>query len=266
MTIDTTVGMEQTRRIAAITGAGSGIGEATAYLLSNSGFDIAVLDIDLNKARVVAQRICDSGGSALPVWVDVTDFDSVEQAFATIESWRKPVDALINSAGIMKVASVLECRLADFQTVMKINVTGVFLCAQRAAKSMLAQKYGRIVNLASISAERAGIGRVAYGTSKGAVCALTRQFALELAIGGVTVNCVAPGPITTPMTRDFYTPETKMAYESMIPMRRLGTADEVAHAIAFLVSDSASYVNGITLVVDGGYLAAGVGTTGTLHV
>jgi NAD(P)-dependent dehydrogenase (short-subunit alcohol dehydrogenase family) len=98
------------------------------------------------------------------------------------------------------------------------------------------------------------------------VCALTRQLALELAIGGVTVNCVAPGPISTPMTRDFYTPETRSAYESMIPMRRLGTVDEVAHAIAFLVSDNASYVNGITLVVDGGYLAAGVGTTGTLHV
>lgn len=265
MTLDATVSREKTRRIAAVTGAGSGIGEATAFLLANSGFDIAALDIDMDKARAVAQRICDKGGSALPVHVDVTHFGSVERAFTTIESWRKPVDALINSAGIMKVASVLECRLDDFQTVMQINVTGVFLCAQRAAKSMLAQKYGRIVNLASISAERAGIGRVAYGTSKGAVCSLTRQLALELAIGGVTVNCVAPGPISTPMTRDFYTPETRNAFESMIPMRRLGTVEEVAHAIAFLVSDSASYVNGITLVVDGGYLAAGVCTTGTLH-
>jgi NAD(P)-dependent dehydrogenase (short-subunit alcohol dehydrogenase family) len=266
MTIDATLSREQTRRIAAVTGGGSGIGEATAYLLSNVGFDIAVLDYDMNKARAVAQRIGDRGGSALPVCVDVTDFDSVEQAFATVESWRKPVDVLINSAGIMKVASVLECPLEDFRDVMQVNVTGVFLCAQRAAKSMLAQKYGRIVNLASISAERAGIGRVAYGTSKGAVCALTRQLALELAVAGVTANCVAPGPISTPMTRDFYTPETRSAYESMIPMRRLGTVEEVAHAIAFLVSDSASYINGITLVVDGGYLAAGVGTTGTLQV
>lgn len=266
MNVDVTVSKNHISRIAAITGAGSGIGEATACLLSNAGFNIAVLDYDMNKARAVAQRIVDRGGSALPVCVDVTDFESVEQAFSAIESWRKPVDVLINSAGIMKVASVLECSLEDFRDVMQVNVTGVFLCAQRAAKSMLEQKYGRIVNLASISAERAGIGRVAYGTSKGAVCALTRQLALELAIGGVTVNCVAPGPISTPMTRDFYTPETRSAYESMIPMRRLGTVDEVAHAIAFLVSDNASYVNGITLVVDGGYLAAGVGTTGTLHV
>lgn len=266
MAINANADAKQPGRIAAITGGGSGIGEATACCLAEAGFEIALFDNDLSKARAVAQRISDRGGSALPVCVDVTDFDSVEQAFATVEKWRKPVDALINSAGIMKVASVLECRLDDFQTVMQVNVTGVFLCAQRAAKSMLAQKYGRIVNLASISAERAGIGRVAYGTSKGAVCALTRQLALELAIGGVTVNCVAPGPINTPMTRDFYTPETRSAYESMIPMRRLGTVDEVAQAIAFLVSDGASYINGITLVVDGGYLAAGVGTTGTLHV
>ena len=209
MTIDTTVDREQTQRIAAITGAGSGIGEATAYLLSNSGFDIAVLDIDMNKARVVAQRICDSGGSALPVSVDVTDSDSVEQAFATVESWRKPVDALINSAGIMKVASALECRLDDFQTVMQFNVTGVLLCAQRAAKPMVAQKYGRIVNLASISAERAGIGRVAYGTSKGAVCALTRQLALELAIGGITVNCCTGPNQHSHDTRFLYTGNQK---------------------------------------------------------
>lgn len=181
MAIDASTVTKQTRRIAAITGGGSGIGEATAYLLSNAGFEIALFDIDLNRARAVAQRISDRGGSALPACVDVTDLDSVEQAFAAVESWRKPVDTLINSAGIMKVASVLECRLDDFRTVMAVNVAGVFLCAQRAAKSMLAQKYGRIVNLASISAERAGIGRVAYGTSKGAVCALTRQLALELA-------------------------------------------------------------------------------------
>lgn len=123
----------------------------------------------------------------------------------------------------------------DFQTVMQVNVTGALLCAQRAAKGMIAQRYGRIVNLSSISAERAGIGRIAYGTSKGAVAALTRQLALELGALGITANSVAPGPISTPMTRESYTSETMRAFESMIPPRRLGTVNEVAHANRFSV-------------------------------
>lgn len=197
--------------------------------------------------------------------MDVTSSESVENAFAAIEIWRKAPDVLINSAGIMKVASVADCTPEDFKTVMDINVTGVFLCAQRAARGMIAQRYGRIVNLSSISAERAGIGRIAYGTSKGAVASLTRQLAMELGAFGITANSVAPGPIVTAMTREYYTPETRRAFESMIPARRLGTVGEIAHAIAFLSSEGAGYINGITLAIDGGYLAAGVGTTGGLH-
>jgi len=253
------------RRLAVITGAASGIGEATAYRLSMEGFDVAILDIDMAKAENVARTVTDRNGSALPVCVDVTNSDSIENAFAAIEGWRKVPDVLVNSAGIMRVSSVVDCTLTDFRTVMDVNVTGAFLCAQRAAKGMLVQRYGRIVNLSSISAERAGIGRVAYGTSKGAVASLTRQLAMELGGAGITANCVAPGPISTSMTREYYTSETRRAFESMIPARRLGTVDEVAHAIAFLSSDAASYINGAMLAVDGGYLAAGVGTTGSLH-
>jgi NAD(P)-dependent dehydrogenase (short-subunit alcohol dehydrogenase family) len=158
----------------------------------------------------------------------------------------------------------MQCALADFHAVMEVNVTGAFLCAQRAAKGMIAQKYGRIINLSSIGAERAGIGRIAYGPSKAAVAALTRQLAMELGSFGITANSVAPGPIDTPMTHDCYTPETTRAYQNMIPARRLGTVEEVANAIAFLSSEEAGYINGITLAVDGGFLAAGVGTTGEL--
>jgi NAD(P)-dependent dehydrogenase (short-subunit alcohol dehydrogenase family) len=253
------------KRVAAITGAGSGIGEATAYRLSMDGFDVAILDINKEKAERVARNVNQGGGSALPVFVDVTSSESVEMAFAAMQAWRKAPDVLVNSAGIMKVASVLDCALADFRSVMDVNVAGAFLCAQRAAKGMMAQRYGRIVNLSSISAERAGIGRIAYGTSKGAVASLTRQLAMELGTLGITANSVAPGPVSTPMTQDFYTRETRQAFESMIPARRLGTVNEIAHAIAFLSSEGAGYVNGITLAVDGGYLAAGIGTTGNLH-
>ena len=251
-------------KVVAITGGGSGIGEATAYKLASKGFDVAVIDISTDRAEVVTRKIIERGGRALAVEADVRRADSVERAFAVIEDWRKPVDILVYSAGILKVAPVLEYDLSDFQSVMEVNVTGAFLCAQRAAKGMLTQKYGRIITLSSISAERAGIGRIAYGTSKAAVAALTRQLAMELGCFGITANAVAPGPINTRMTYDSYTPETRHAYEKMIPARRLGTVEDIANVIAFLSSEDAGYVNGITLAVDGGFLAAGVGTTGEL--
>ena len=125
------------RRLAVITGGGSGIGEATAYRLSMDGFDVAILDIDKAKAETVASIVTDRNGSAFPVWVDVTNCGSIEDAFAAIEAWRKAPDVLVNSAGIMRVSSVVDCVLTDFRTVMDVNVTGAFLCAQRAAKSML---------------------------------------------------------------------------------------------------------------------------------
>lgn len=253
------------RRVAAITGGGSGIGEATVRRLSADGFDVAILDIDPTRAESVAQSVTDLGGSALPIQVDVTSSESINSAFATIHSWRKAPDVLVNSAGIINIAAVTQCSLADFRNVMEINVTGTFLCAQRAAREMIEQRYGRIINLASISAVRAGVGRIAYSASKGAVASLTRQLAMELGGYGITANSVAPGPIKTAMTREHYTPETTQALESMIPVRRLGNVNEIAHAISFLSSEGASYVNGIMLTVDGGYLAAGVNVTGNVH-
>ena len=258
------VGADQ-RRVAAITGGGSGLGEATAHRLSSDGFDVAILDIDKKKAETVADRVTGQNGSALPIYVDVTNGDSVEAAFAAIEAWRKAADVLVNSAGILRIASVVDCTLTDFKTVMDVNVTGTFLCAQRAARGMLAQRYGRIVNLSSISAARAGIGRIAYGTSKGAVTSMTKQLAMELGGAGITANCVAPGPVNTAMTQEYYTAETRQAFEAMIPARRFATVSEVAHAISFLASEDAGYINGIMLPVDGGYLAAGVDSTGNLH-
>lgn len=250
-------------RVAAVTGAGSGIGEAVATRLAQS-FHVAVIDIHQSHADEVAHRLCEQGGSAIALAADVRSQDAVNAVFDKISAWRKPVDALVNSAGILNVAALAACTPEEFRTVLDVNVTGSFLCAQRAGRDMVAQGYGRIVNLASISGVRAGIGRVAYGTSKAAVAGLTRQFAMELGSHGVTTNAVAPGPIVTALTAAAYTPQTRQAYEAMIPARRLGTTADVAAAIAFLVSEEAAYINGVVLPIDGGYLAAGVAITGSV--
>jgi NAD(P)-dependent dehydrogenase (short-subunit alcohol dehydrogenase family) len=242
------------RRVAAVTGAGSGIGARVALRLAEDAFDVAVIDVD--------QR---NPGSARAFAVDVRRAEAVSEAFDAIEGWRKAPDVLVNSAGTMHVVPLTECAAEDFRRVMDVNVLGTFLCSQRAARGMIAQRYGRIANLTSVSRERAGIGRVAYGTSRAAVSGLTRQLAMVLGCHGVTANAVAPGPVSTPMTEGKFTPETRRAYESMIPARRLGTVEEMADTIAFLVSESAGYINGVTLAVDGGYLAAGVATTAGLQ-
>jgi len=245
-------------RVAVVTGGAMGIGAEVCRRLGAANFVVVVADRDLPAAETTAAQLRAEGIAAQAQVIDVGDATSVDRAFAEIEQRHGRCDVLVNSAGIAKVYPFLEFPDDNFVTTMAVNVTGTFLCSQRAARLMVRNRWGRIVNIASVAGMRAvGSGRTAYGTSKGAVIALTRQMAVELAEQGVTSNAVAPGPVDTPMTRVLHTEKFRREYENAIPMNRYGTVGEIAAAVMYLVSEDAGFVTGVTLPVDGGFLASG---------
>ncbi|HAX23199.1 SDR family NAD(P)-dependent oxidoreductase [Hydrogenophaga sp.] len=246
------------QRVAVVTGGAMGIGAEVCRRLGAAGFIVIVADRDQPAAETTAAQLRADGAAAEAQALDVGDAASVDSAFAAIEQRHGRCDVLVNSAGIAKVYPFLEFPDDNFAATMAVNVTGTFMCSQRAARLMVRNQWGRIVNIASVAGMRAvGSGRTAYGTSKGAVIALTRQMAVELAEQGVTSNAVAPGPVDTPMTRALHTEQFRREYENAIPMNRYGTVGEIAAAVMYLVSDDAGFVTGVTLPVDGGFLASG---------
>lgn len=245
-------------RVAVVTGGAMGIGAEVCRRLGAAGFIVVVADRDQPAAEGTAAQLRAEGATAEAQAIDVGDAASVDRAFADIEQRHGRCDVLVNSAGVAKVYPFLEFPDDNFMATMAVNVTGTFLCSQRAARLMVRHRWGRIVNIASVAGMRAvGTGRTAYGTSKGAVIALTRQMAVELAERGVTSNAVAPGPVDTPMTRALHTEQFRREYENAIPMNRYGTVGEIAAAVMYLVSEDAGFVTGVTLPVDGGFLASG---------
>ena len=235
-----------------------GIGAEVCERLATSGFRVIVADRDAAAGETTAARLRRAGGQATALPLDVADAESVARCFAQVDREWGRCDVLVNSAGIAKVMPFLEFPLDNFQATMAVNVTGTFLCGQAAARLMVRHRWGRIVNIASVAGLRAvGTGRTAYGTSKGAVVALTRQMAVELADHGITANAVCPGPVDTPMTRVLHTDRFREEYSKAIPMNRYGTTGEIAAAVMYLVSEEAGYVSGIAMPVDGGFLASG---------
>jgi len=247
-----------TQRVAVVTGGAKGIGAEVCRGLASRGHKVWIADLDLPHAQSLADELHQQGGQAQAIALDVGNPESVAQAFAEIDAQDKRCDVLVNSAGIAKVFPFLDFPLANFVDTMNINVTGTLLCAQHAARLMMRHRWGRIVNIASVAGLRAvGSGRTAYGTSKGAVVALTRQMAVELAEHGITANAVCPGPVDTPMTRVLHTDQFREEYAKAIPMERYGNTQEVAAAVLYLASEEASYTTGIAMPVDGGFLASG---------
>jgi NAD(P)-dependent dehydrogenase (short-subunit alcohol dehydrogenase family) len=238
--------------IAAVTGAGSGIGRGAALTLAAAG--ATVLCLDLKGARETADEIEAAGGRAYSRVLDVADEAAVERVFEEAAGQGK-LAALVNSAGISRRKPALDISRSDFDAVQAVNVTGSFLCARAAARRMTAG--GAIVNIASVLGFSGGLyPNIAYQTSKGAVVNLTRALAAEWAPLGVRVNAVAPGWIETPfITNASSNPEARRAIETATALGRLGQVEEVTSAILYLASRASSYVTGHTLVVDGGFLA-----------
>ena len=246
------------RRVAIVTGGAMGIGGQICESLAAAGHQVLVADLDIEAAAATALRLTQAGGKALALAMHVGQPQSIAQAFAQVEQDFGRCDILVNCAGIAKVFPFLDFPLDNFVATMNVNVTGTLLCSQAAARLMLRRRWGRIVNIASVAGIRAvGTGRTAYGTSKAAVIALTRQMAVELAEHGITANAVAPGPVDTPMTRALHTDRFREEYAKAIPMNRYGSTAEIAAAVMYLVSDAASYTSGVVLPVDGGFLASG---------
>ena len=247
--------MGETTKVAVVTGAARGIGLATAGRFVEAGYAVAMLDIDGAEVERAAGSL---PGRALPITCDVADLAQVRAAAAKVEAGLGAVAALVNNAGIAVFKPILETSFEEWRRVLAVNLDGPFICTQVFAPSLLRAR-GAVVNIASISGVRASALRVAYGTSKAALMHLTKQQALELGAMGVRVNAVAPGPVDTAMAKQVHTAAIRADYHDAIPLNRYGEEREIAEAVFFLCSDAASYVNGQTLAVDGGFDASGIG-------
>lgn len=252
--------MDLTDKVAIITGARRGMGRTHALILAEAGAKVVVSDISQEDCEKVVKEIEKAGGQAMAVKCDVSKKDEVEKMVkSTIDKWGK-LDILVNNAGIVQFRPFLELAEEDWSKTIDINLKGYFLCAQAAAKEMIKNKSGVIVNIASVAMGQVGIGFpgiVHYCASKGGIVAMTEALAAELAPYNIRVNAIAPGAIETPMMEA--TKQDPRAIEgtlARIPMHRIGKPEEVSKLVLFLSSEDSSYMTGSTLVVDGGWLAA----------
>jgi len=241
-----------------VTGAARGIGYAIARRFLADGYRVALLDIDRAALGKSFRRLSEHG-VVLAQHGDVSNPRHVRKAIGAVVKRFHRIDALVNNAGIAVFKPILKTTYKEWARVLDVNLSGPFICTQACAPVMLKNGGGAVVNITSISGLRASSLRVAYGTSKAALDHLTRQQAAELGNLGIRVNAVAPGPVDTAMARKVHTPDIRADYHDAIPLNRYGTEEEIAAAVAFLCSDAASYVNGQTLAVDGGFDAAGIG-------
>jgi 2-keto-3-deoxy-L-fuconate dehydrogenase len=251
-------------KIALVTGAGSGIGEAIAHLYASQGAQVLVSDLRGDAAESVSAAIRDDGGVAHAWQLDVTDEAQVSATMQQIASTYSKLDILVNNAGISHVGDLLETSVEDWDRVMHINAFGVFLCAREAVRQMLTQmpQGGVIVNIASAAGLIGVERRLPYSTSKGAVISMTRAIAIDYVAQGIRCNAICPGTVDTPFVAGYlahnfpgHEEEMRRQLNARQPIGRMGRPDEIAHAALYLASDEASFITGSLLVIDGGWTA-----------
>ena len=244
--------MSELLSTALVTGGSRGIGRAVARTLADAGYQVFLTYISKpEEAEQTVRGITEAGGVARAFRLDVGDSDSVAALFR--DEIRDKVDlaVLVNNAGITKDGLMLRMKDDDFDKVVAINLRGAFLCLREAAKIMTRQRHGRIINISSVVGQMGNAGQINYSAAKAGLIGMTKSAAKELAPRSVTVNAVAPGFIETDMTAAL-SEEARDAYAKAIPLGRLGSAQDVADAVAFLASDKASYITGQVLAVNGG--------------
>ena len=242
--------MDLTGRIALVTGASRGIGKAIAGRLAARGAHVVAAARGEN-AKAVAEEIAGGGGRGEFISLDVTEAGAGEAAVADVVKRHGRIDILVNNAGIAKDQLMLRMKRDDWDAVLGTNLTAAFVLTQAVLKPMLKQRGGRIVSISSVVGQGGNAGQANYAASKAGIIGFSKAVALEVASRGITVNVVAPGLIETDMTRAI----TESAHEewaSKIPLKRLGTPDDIAAAVCFLASDEASYITGQVLAVNGG--------------
>ncbi len=242
-------------RVAIVTGAGQGMGEAFAKILAKNGARVAVADVNIETAKKVSSEITEKGGSAAAFKVDISSPGEVSSLVADVVARLGRPAILVNNAGVLRPTPFREITESEWQMVMRVNVDGVFYCCKYVVPLMVETRYGKIINISSTAGKASStFGGLHYTASKAAVLGITRHLARELAPFNVNVNAVCPGSIDTPMVRDNSTPESLREGIAKIPWGRLGRSEEVADLVLFLASDSSSYITGASIDINGGEL------------